>query len=634
VHDGNVGDRETLLAGNVDVAPRRRDALKHDNDRSARKPWSSRRTLAVTLAIALFAWLLYVPSLRNAFVWDDVILIGNPEIHTLDTATVKRLFTTNFWDVSDAASGMYRPLTSLSFFTDYQMYGGKPPGFHQTNMILNAVVSAMVFLVLLEMFSQPLLALFAALWFAAFPMHVESVAWISGRTDVIATLFALVSLWFYTRWRRKGGLAAPIASLLFYALALLGKEVAVVLPGVMVVYELLPREGDERTKRGPARWLVLFGMCAVTAAYFVARRFLLGSSLGGEALHRFTRGISQAVALTFSIVAHYAYKLVYPFRLNPTPDFPPPGHFFNLHTLVGIAVVALMVASVIRWRQNRAFVFGVAVIACGLAPVLHIVPANVVLAEHFLYFPSFGFAVLISLAVTHFLERRRVVAVAAFAVVWLACCAQTVMGTLDWKDDFTLFSRAVAVSDQSPTAHFDFGVSLGQRGRLQEALTEFRRATELDPDYADAWSAMGRTEDELGQHELGLEHAMRAVAIAPDDTRFVNDLGMMQVKARRYADAAQSFRHVLELRPRHSYARFNLGLALYQQSDFEGAIREFDALPNKDDDFPIAWFFIAQCQMRIGNTAEAARNATHFLSVHTEDDAMASQARKIASGEK
>jgi tetratricopeptide (TPR) repeat protein len=336
------------------------------------------------------------------------------------------------------------------------------------------------------------------------------------------------------------------------------------------------------------------------------------------------------VALTFSIVAHYAYKLVYPFRLNPIPDFQPAGNFFNLHTLVGIAVVALVVASVIRWRQNRTFVFGVAVIACGLAPVIHIVPANVVLAEHFLYFPSLGYALLVSLAVTHFLERRRAVAVAAFAVVLLACCARTVMGTLDWKDDLILFSKAVALSDESPAAHFDYGVSLAERGRLQEALVELRRATELSPDYADAWSAMGRAEDKLGQHALGLEHCARAVECAPDDARFLNDLGMMQFQARQYAAAAQSFQRVLELRPRHDHARFNLGLALYQQRDFDGAVRAFTAIANKDTDFVNAWFFLAECEVQRGNRAAASQDASHFLSIHTADDAMAARAREIA----
>jgi predicted Zn-dependent protease len=140
---------------------------------------------------------------------------------------------------------------------------------------------------------------------------------------------------------------------------------------------------------------------------------------------------------------------------------------------------------------------------------------------------------------------------------------------------------------------------------------------------------MGRAEDKLGQHGLGLEHCARAVQIAPDDVRFLNDLGTMQFQARQYPDAVESFRHLLVLRPRHSYARFNLGLALYQQSDFAGAIREFNELPDKDAEFPVAWFFLAESLLRTGNQAEAAQAATHFLSIHTANDAMAVRAREI-----
>jgi Flp pilus assembly protein TadD len=591
--------------------------------------WSARNVLLASLGIAVFSWLLYLPSTKNEFVWDDIILIGNPEISTLDAATVKRLFTTNFWDVSDATSGMYRPLTSLSFYTDYQLYGNNPAGFHQTNMLLNAAVCSMVFLLLLEMFSQPLTALFAALLFAVFPMHVQSVAWISGRTDVIATLFALLSLWFYVRWRMNGRVAAALGSLGCYVLALLGKEVAIVLPAVILVYELLPPT-DARPRLTNVRWLALLGMGGITVLYFVVRHSLFSAAVG--ALPRVTHGFAEAAALSFSIVAHYAYKLIFPFRIDPVADFAPPTQFFNRDTLVGVAVVALVVACIMRWRKNSALIFGVAVIGLGLIPVLQIVPGNTVLSEHLLYFPSFGFALVVGLAVSACIKRWRPATMATFCVLLLACSARTVMGTLIWKNDFILFQRAVAMSPESPIAHFDFGVSLGLRERYEEALAEFRRATEISPAYADAWSVMGRTEDKLGRRALAIQHCARAVEIDPTDARLVNDLGMMQAQAQDYAAAARSFRRVLELRPRHTYARFNLGIALYQQRDFEGAAREFEALPGKDEDFPNAWFFLAECQRLMGNTRDAANAATHFLSVHTEDDAMAAQARKIVSG--
>jgi tetratricopeptide (TPR) repeat protein len=591
--------------------------------------WSPLRIGLVALAVALFAWLVHMPALENGFVSDDVILIGNPDITTLDAAAVKRIFTTHFWDASDATSGLYRPLTTLSFYTDYRLYANHANGFHDTNIILDALASATVFVLLLEIFSQPVLALLAALWFAAFPMHVESVAWISGRTDILATLLGLISLWCYVRWRRRGTPLAALASLLFYALALLAKEVAVVVPGVAAAYELLPHAASARAKRGIGRWGVFCAMLACTAAYFVLRRAVIGSSMWS--FPRLTHGFVQAVALPFSIVAHYAYKLVYPFRLNPNSEYSPPTTFFNLHTLVGIVVAMLTVWAVVRWRRNPVFVFAVAVMVCGLAPVLHIVPANQVLAERFLYFPSIGFALLVSWLVTHFLSRHRRLVLSTYALVLLAFCARTVTGTQVWKSDIALYTRAVELAPQNPRAHFDLGVTLGEMGRLDEALAQFHRATELDANYAPAWSAMGRTEDMLGHPAQGLEHCARAVALAPDDPLFNNDLGTMQFRAHDWAGAAQSFRRVVELRPRQWHARFNLGLALYQQHDLDGAIRELSAVADKDPQFVNAWFFIAEAETLRGNRDAAVRAATKFLSLHSTDDAMASRARAIVS---
>jgi tetratricopeptide (TPR) repeat protein len=552
-------------------------------------------------------------------------------VRTLDSAAVKRVFTTNFWDVIESQSGMYRPLTALSYLTDYHLSGENPRGFHLTNVVLNAVVCALVFLVLLELFAAPLMALVAALFFAAFPMHVENVAWVSGRTDILATLFMLASLFCYARWRRTGGVLAPLGALACFALALLGKEVAVVLPGVVMFYELLvPRADYERPVPRLRGWPIVAGMVALVVAYLVVRRALFGATL--IFYSRFTHSAVQAVAFTFSTIAHYTYKLVWPFRLDAESDFYPPDSFLNLHTLVGILVIGLAVTALVRWRRQRALVFAIAVIGCGLAPVLNILPFNGVLAERFLYFPSLGYVVLVSLLLTRAAAWRPVPVLAAFSAVLLACSARTVTRTSDWKDELTLFQKTVATSGDSARAHGNLGVSLYQHERYPEALEQFQRAIELNPEYAPAWHELGRTEAKLGHAPEGLQHVARAVELAPDNATFWNSLGIMQMSNRQWAEAAKSFQRVLELRPRHIHARFNLGLALYQQRDFDGAIRELSAVVDKDPEFENGWFFIADSEAYQGNKAAAAEAATKFLSLHTADDAIAAQARRIIAG--
>ena len=584
-----------------------------------------------TLIVALFATALYLPSLRNGFVWDDVYLVGNPDVHTLDAGAVKRIFTTNFWDVIESQSGMYRPLTAFSYLTDYHVNGDSPRGFHLTNVVLNAIVCALVFLVLLDLFDALLTALLAALFFAAFPMHVENVAWISGRTDIFATLFMLASLLCYGWWRRKGGWAAPVGAVLCFALALLGKETAVVLPAVVALYELLVARAEfERPVPRLRGWPIVAGMVALAFVYLAVRRGLFGSALIFYA--RFTHGAVQAVAFTFSIIAHYAYKLVWPFHLDAESDYYPPASFMNVHTMVGILIVAMAVFALFRWRRKREVVFAIAVIGCGLAPVLNILPLNGVLAERYLYFPSVGYVLLVSLLFTRAAAWRRVPVLVAFSALLLACSARTVTRTFDWKDELTLFQKTVETSGDNARARGNLGVSLYQRERYQEAMEQFQRAVELNPEYAPAWNGMGRTEEKMGHVTEALQHVAHAVELAPDNATLWNSLGHMQFVNRQWAAAADSFKRVLELRPNHLWARFNLGLSYYQLSDFDGAVRELSAVVDKDPEFVNGWFFIADSESRRGNPAAAAQAATKFLSLHTTDDAIATQARRIAAG--
>jgi tetratricopeptide (TPR) repeat protein len=285
---------------------------------------------------------------------------------------------------------------------------------------------------------------------------------------------------------------------------------------------------------------------------------------------------------------------------------------------------------VYRWRRHGAFVFGVALMAFGLAPVLNILPLNQVLAERFLYFPSIGFALLIALAVVWGMRRWRPVVIGAFAALLMTFAVRSVARSLDWKDERTLFSKTVETSGDSARARTSLGASLYKEGKVEQALQEFVKATELNPSYAPGWSGRARAEGDLGRIDEALEHIAVAIELDPDDALLYHHLGVLQFRAREYNKAAESFRHALDIQPRHAHARFNLGLALYQVGDFDGAVREFGQLENKDIDFPNAWLFIAESETRRGNTPAAAEAARRFLAVYNTDDALAARAREIS----
>jgi tetratricopeptide (TPR) repeat protein len=585
------------------------------------------RRLAASCAVVFaLALAVYLPSLGNGFVWDDVALIENPDVRSLDASTLARILTTNYWDATEEHSGLYRPLTALSFHLDYRIHGDSPAGFHLTNALLNAIVCVLVFLLLFEMFGNTGVAITAAALFAVFPMHTENVAWVSGRTDVIATLFMLASLGCHALWRRRGHVAALAGVFAFFSLALLGKEIAVVLPAVVAVIEGFtpPRVGTRR--RGG--WGVVVVLVAMTAAYLLLRRHVLGSSL--HYFDRFTHGAVQAVALSLSIFAHYVYKLVYPFRLDAESDFVPPASFWNIDTLAGLAILGAMLFFLVRRPRNHAAVLAIAVLLCGLAPVLNILPLNQVLAERFLYFPSVGFCLLLAMAASAARRRRRVTATLVVVAVAGAFAARTVARTIDWKNELTLFQKTVATSGDNARARSSLGSSLFQAGRTEEALVEFERATVLNPSYAPGWSGRARAAARLGRLEDALAYIRTAVEIDPGDALLWHNQGVIQFQARHYTPAAESFRRALAIRPRHAHARFNLGLALYQTKDFAGAVRELTVLENKDTEFVNAWFFLAESEEQRGNHEAARQAAARFLSLHAADDALAARAREIA----
>jgi hypothetical protein len=369
------------------------------------------------LIVAVFAAALYLPSLRNGFVWDDVYLVGNPDVETLNMASVKRLFTTNFWDVIVSQSGMYRPAHGDVVHDRLPRERRQRARFssHQYRAQRDRVRAR------LSRDSRDVRGAFRGVPGRAFlrrrfPCTWRTWQWISGRTDILATLFMLASLLCYALWRRRGGILAPLGALVCAALATAWEGDRGRPSGVVAMCELMPRAEFERPAPRLRGWPIVAGMVALVFAYLGVRRALFGSSLIFYA--RFTHSAVQAVAFTFSIVAHYTYKLVWPFRLDAESDFYPPDRFLNLHTLVGILVVGLAVTALVRWRRQRAVVFAIAVIGCGLAPVLNILPVNQVLAERFLYFPSIGYVLLVSLLVARAAGWRRIPLLADSARCW------------------------------------------------------------------------------------------------------------------------------------------------------------------------------------------------------------------------
>ena len=240
-----------------------------------------KRTAAVLAA--LVAAMAYAATLQYDFVWDDTLLIQQSwRLH--HWKDLPALLTSHFWAEVGEASQYYRPLVTLSFFLDMRVWGLYPLGFHLTNVLAHVAVTLAVLAVARRAMDGPLAAAICALAFALHPLHAESVSFVSGRTDVIATLFFLLALLAYDRGRDQGRGAFLGWSLAAYLLALLAKEVAITLPAVLVVWDWLVRGdlGDRRAvKRAAARYAA-YG--AVAGLYLGLRIFAIGGLVDSGAV--------------------------------------------------------------------------------------------------------------------------------------------------------------------------------------------------------------------------------------------------------------------------------------------------------------------------------------------------------------
>jgi len=615
---------------------KQRRAKPEEPVRTGRAAAWLRSTPVLALGLFAFSWLLYANTLRNDFVWDDrTLVVENTEIRTLDWPTVEHLFASHYWDILGRPGGLYRPISALSFYVDYQLHGKDPGGYHLTNTLLNAFVCVLAFLLVLRLFGDRLLAFVTSLLFAALPLHTENVAWVAGRTDLIATLFMLASLHAYVWWRRRRAVTGWILSLLAFVAALLAKEFALVLPPLIAVLEVGPfrrirtPEGDDGI-----RWkrllLTMLAFTLVVAGYFAVRRAILGRSMMSYV--PFATGWVDTSALAFSVLAHYSYVLAFPFVLSAESEFPVPSGFLDVHVFVGLVIAASLSYAVWRFRARGKLVLAVSIFAVGIAPVLNVIPITEVSADRFLYFPSLGACLAGGVLFSHWLRRRRVQALSVLILILAACGARTVARNADWRNEDTLFNVTTSSAPDNARAHLNLGNVHYRDGRYREALVEFRKALDIDPQYASAWSSSAGAYKELGQLDDAFRCMERALAIEPTNSNFHSSLGILYVQRNQFAEAIGCFQRALEYNPDNAKARFNLGLARYNSGDCAGAIRAFAEVPSKDVDFVHAYFYLAVCESKLGNNGPAADYASKFLELYKVEDDFRAEARAILSG--
>jgi Flp pilus assembly protein TadD len=564
------------------------------------------RILPAGLAAALLAgatFLLYLPVRDHGFLsYDDpVYLTGNPLVRGgLSARSVGEAF-------GSLHGGNWHPLTWLSHMADVSLFGLSPGPLHLANVAwhaLNAILFSLLVLVLAGRLA-PAFAL--GLLFAAHPVHVESVAWLSQRKDLLAACFSLTALLLWARYARRPGAGRYLAAVGAAALALMAKPTAVVLPLLLLVLDWWPL-GRWQGRRGG-------GMVALA----VEKAPLLALSVLAGLVTFLAQAREGAVGTLLSLPLHgrvanalvslvlYLRDAVWPWRL--AVFYPHPGAlpawqaFLALLLLGGITWVALR-------RRNRwpGFLAGWLLFLAMLLPVLGLVQVGAQgRADRYLYLPLAGL-LLIPLSL-----RRpagggpAALVLMAVPLVYFSLATRDYLG--HWRDSAALFQRAARVTRGNWVAHLALGVEASRRGDHGAAEGHYREALAHNPDSFDAQNNLGLSLLERGRSAEALPHLLRADALRPGDPVLLDNLGSALQGTGRVEEAVAAHRRSLELDPGRSGPRVNLGAALMRAGRLAEAEGELRRVLGSDPDHAVAHYDLGLVLERLGRPGEAA---AHF----------------------
>jgi Flp pilus assembly protein TadD len=626
--------------------------------------------LAILLLLAV---LPYVGILRNDFAYaydDKAQILDNPTVHNFHH--LRELLTKPIWQILGAQplASYYRPVATVEFLLCYQLFGPWACGFHLISLLLNAFVVALVFAIASRVMGDRRAAFAAAVIFALIPVHVEVVAWISAAMDLDLAFFYFLTFWCFLWIEDRAGrrrLYALVAMTTSYALTLLSKEPAVMLPVLATIYEHWYRGdraettwGQKLLRYGPL-WLVDLG-------YAIARVRIFGEFARPPGLHPLS--LPQVLLSALTLIGEYFALLLFPVRLSALYVFHASTRI-DWHVLAGaLAMIVTAAAFGVLWKRARPATFAILWFFITLAPVLDARWMGVyVLADRYLYVPSLGFSLVAGWACWALWRAAasrggplRTYAVAAACLLAALCVLRISTRVREWQSDVTILSQASAAEPGDYRIHDGLGLAYWIRGdavhaerewqatlrlepnssqtleflgalyaqkkRFDLAVPLLERSILLNPKSANAHLNLGAAYAELGNLDRAEEQFRAAVLLSYLNFNAHNLLGKLYFDSKRFGEAEQQFRLSLQCEPNLA-AYDHLGYIYVQWGDRDRAVKAFKAALAMNSADSHAHFNLGLIYAATGRNAQAVEELQAALAADPNNPEILSALEKL-----
>jgi len=552
------------------------------------------------------------------------------------------------WAFTTGHASNYHPLTWLSLMLDYHLFGLNSGAFHLTNLLLHLANTILLFLLLCSITASLWRSAMVAFLFAMHPMHVESVAWVAERKDVLSTFFWMLTILAYTKFVGKKSILWYLLTLFAIILGLLAKPMLVTLPCVLLLLDYWPLRrlfnavatptGKNKKSSGWQKLIPLpvllekVPLFAIAAASCVIT--FIVQQKGGAV--RSLDIVPIACRITNALVSYMLYiiKMIWPAKLA---IFYP--HFGKLLITPAIAAAAagiLISLAVFYLRRFRYLTVGWLWYLGTLIPVIGLVQVGrQSMADRYSYIPFIGLFIMVVWGIADLLARTRYRAIILTAASCLLVTAMSICTWIQvsyWRDSIKLFSHAIEVSTANPVAHECLAQNLSDVGRDDEAIEHYRKALQLNENEHEVHNNLGNLLRKADEKALAVEHYKKAIALTENmDIEHNGKPGFfeahcnMALVLQELGDDKQAVEHfakALEIRQADAHAYYQYAKSLIELGKYDQAIELCEKAIQSDPKCSRAYYHMGIANFRLGNIDKAIELFSKILQLHPKDAQM------------
>jgi len=605
-----------------------------------------RQKLIICLFLVAASLLIYSQSINFDFVYYD------DELYVTENPFVKAGLTLEgiYWAFTSGYAANWHPLTWLSHMLDVDLYGLNPMGHHWTNLQIHIVNTILLFLVFNRMTGALWQSSLVAALFAVHPLHVESVAWVAERKDVLCTLFWILSMWAYAGYVRYSTKIRYVSSIILFTLGLMAKPMIVTLPFVFLLLDYWPLKRFQSGQSGNGdnlqQRLVALGLIWEKIPFFILSAassvvtYLVQQS-GGAVKYLDAFPFHARIGNAMVSYASYIGKMIWPINLAVFYPFP---ETIPLWQAAGAGVLlASVTVLVFRAAGSKPYLaVGWLWYVGTLVPVIGLVQVgSQSMADRYTYIPLIGLFIIVVWGLSDISAKWRVQRIipAIFSSVMLISfmiCAW--FQVRHWQNGITLFTHVLNVTQNNDIAHGELGYALDQHGKSDEAIINYSKALQINPDYKEAHNNLGDTLARQGNFKDAIYHYNQALRIDPNYVASHNNLGIVLARQGNFKDAVYHYKQALKSNSKYARAYYNLGKIFTNQGKIEDAILNYrKALhfsPNMTQAlYNLSWISATYKDEKFRNGEEAVRLAEKLCKITQYNQPLALDALAAAYAE-